>query len=61
MITHTKREPRGRPRDPSLCSKTILETIKILLTTDYYIIDFPKLPLLGDNAPFTCIWLAVQY
>ena len=36
MMTHTKREPRGRPRDPSLCRKTILETTKSLLISYYY-------------------------
>ena len=28
IMTHTKQEPRGRPRDPFLCRKTILESIK---------------------------------
>ena len=36
MMTHTKREPRGRPRDPFLCRKTILETIKSVSISDYY-------------------------
>ena len=40
MMTHTKREPRGRPRDPSSCRKTILETIKSLLISDYYKLVF---------------------
>ena len=40
MMTHTKLEPRGRPRDPSLCRKTILETIKSLLISDCYKLVF---------------------
>ena len=36
MMTHKNREARGRPRDLSLCRKTILESIKSLLISLYY-------------------------
>ena len=39
-MTHTKREPHGQPRDPSLCRKTILETIKSFKISDYYKVVF---------------------
>ena len=35
MMTHTKREPRARPRKPFLCRKTILESIKSFSISDW--------------------------
>ena len=40
MMTHTKREPRRGPQDPSLWRKAILDTIKSLSISDYYKIAF---------------------
>ena len=41
MMTHTKREPRARPRNPFLCRKTILESIK-----SFSISDLDKYPII---------------
>ena len=41
MMTHTKQEPRTRPRKPFLCRKTILEIIK-----SFSISDLNKYPIL---------------
>ena len=36
LMTNMKREPRGRLRDPFLCRKIILETIKSFTISAYY-------------------------
>ena len=48
MMTHTKREPRGQPRDPFMCRKTILETIKSVSISDYYKFVFLHIPLINS-------------
>ena len=48
MMTHLKREPRGQLRDPLLCRKTILETIKSVSISDYYKFVFLHIPLINS-------------
>ena len=45
MMTHTNREPPGQPQDPSLHRKTIFETIKTILISEFYKCFFLHLEL----------------
>ena len=56
MMTHTKREPHGRLRDPFLCRKTILETIKSVSISDYYNFVFLHLPLFNRCLVITVVF-----
>ena len=49
IITYTKGEPRGRPQNPFMCRKTILEMVKVLSIS-----DLDKYPFLHLVINYSC-------